>query len=107
MRLAKCQQKLPVISDCCRVGIRKPDSKRPVKVILRSSDMVKQILGKAKLLRTKDDYSIIYISPDRTVEERRAFAKLWEDLQLKRKTDTGKVCYIKNNEIVSADSDSG
>ena len=101
--LAEIEEK-PVLSDCCRVGIRKPDSKRPVKFTLRSSDMVKQILSKAKLLRTKEGYSSIYISPDRTVEERRAFKKLWEELQIKRKTDTGKVHYIKNNKIVSADS---
>ena len=69
--------------------------------------MVKQVLSKAKLLRTKEGYSSIYISPDRTVEERRAFKKLWEELQLKRKTDNGKVHYIKNNKIVSGDSDSG
>ena len=93
----------PVIKDCCRVGIRKPGKKRPVKFTLRSSDMVHQILSKAKLLRTKEGYSNIYVSPDRTVEERRAYKKLWEQLQLKRKTDSGKVHYIKNNKIVSAD----
>ena len=65
--------------------------------------MVKQILSKAKLLRTKEGYSSIYISPDRTVEERRAFKKLWEELQEKRKSHTGRVHYIRNNKIVSAD----
>ena len=104
--LAEIEEK-PVISDCCRVGIRKPDRKRPVKFTLRSSDMVKQILSKAKLLRTKEGYSGIYISPDRTMKERKIFNKLWEELRLKRKTETGKVQYIKNNKIVSADSDSG
>ena len=101
--LAEIDEK-PVITDCCRVGIRKPDSKRPIKFALRSSDMVKQILSKAKQLRTKESYSSIYISSDRTVEERRAFKKLWEQLQIKRKTDPDKVHYIKNNKIVSADS---
>ena len=54
--LAETEEK-PVISDCCRVGIRKPDRQRPVKFTLRSSDMVKQILSKAKLLHTKEGYS--------------------------------------------------
>ena len=60
----------PVIRDCCRVGIRKPDSKRPIKFTLRSSDMVNQILRKAKILRTKEGYNSIYISPDRTVRKK-------------------------------------
>ena len=100
--LEKIEEK-PVIMDCCRVGIKKPDSKRPIKFTLRSSDMVNQILRKSKLLRTKEGYSSIYISPDRTAEERRAFKKLLEELHSKRKTDTSKVHYIKNNKIVSAD----
>ena len=37
--------------------------------------MVNQILRKSKLLRTKEGYSSIYISPDRTAEERKAFKK--------------------------------
>ena len=104
--LATIEEK-PVITDCCRVGIKKPDRKRPIKFTLRSSDMANQILSKAKLLRTKEGYSNIYISPDRTVDERRAFKKLWEELQLKRKTDSGKVHYIKNNKIVSSDKTLG
>ena len=97
----------PMIKDCCRVGFRKVGSKRPVKFSLSSSDMVNQILGKAKLLRTKPGYRHIYISPDRTVEERRAFKKLWEELQLKRRTETDKVHFIKNNKIVSLEKTAG
>ena len=67
-------EKKPVIRDCCRVtGMRKSNSKRPINFTLRSSDMVNQILRKAKILRTKEGYNSIYISPDRTVEERRAY----------------------------------
>ena len=91
----------PIIRDCCRVGIKKPNDTRPIKFTLRSSDIVHQILRKAKVLRTKEGYSSIYICPDRSVEERRAFKKLFEELQVKRKTQTGKVHYIKNNKIVS------
>ena len=63
--------------------------------------MVSQILKKAKILRTKEGYRYVYISPDRTVDERRAFKKLWEQLQLKRKSETDKVHIIKNNKIVA------
>ena len=93
----------PVVRDCCRVGLKKPSSKRPVKFTLSSCDMVNQILRKAKSLRTKEGYRTVYISPDRTVDERRAFKKLWEELQEKRLSDTDRVHYIRNNKIVSAD----
>ena len=97
----------PMVRDCCRVGIKRVGSKRPVKFSLSSSDMVNQILSKAKLLRTKPGYRHIYISPDRTVEERKAFKKLWEELQLKRRTETDKVHFIKNNKVVSSDKTVG
>ena len=96
----------PMIRDCCRVGFRKVGSKRPVKFSLSSSDMVNQILSKAKLLRTKPGYRHIYISPGRTVRERRAFKKLWEELQLKRQRETDKVHFIKNNTAVSLEKNS-
>ena len=60
-------EKKPVIRDCCRVtGMRKSNSKRerPINFTLRSSDMVNQILIKAKILRTKEGYNSIYISLD-------------------------------------------
>ena len=65
--------------------------------------MVNHILRKAKTLHTKEGYRTVYISPDRTVDERRAFKKLWEELQEKRLSDTDRVHYIRNNKIVSAD----
>ena len=106
--LSEIEEK-PVIRDCCRVGIKQAGStsKRPVKFSLSSSDMVNQILRKSKLLRTKPGYRHIYISPDRTVEERRAFKKLWEELLLKRKTETDRVHFIKNNKVVSLDKTVG
>ena len=89
--LSEIEEK-PLIRDSCRVGLKKDSSKR---------NMVNQILRKAKILRTKEGYRHIYISPDRTVNERRAFKKLWEQLQLKRKSETDKVHFIKNNKNVS------
>ena len=80
---------------------------RPVKFSLSSSDHVAQLLRSAKLLRTKDGYRSIYICPDRTVEECKAFKKLVDELNKKRNTEPDKVHYIKNNKIVSAVKDSG
>ena len=80
----------PIIRDCCHVGFRNVEGERPIKFRLNSSDNANQILGKAKLLSTKPGYRHIYISRGRTVEERRAFKKLLEELQLKRRTETNK-----------------
>jgi hypothetical protein len=43
------------------------------------------------------------VAPNRTVEERQAVKKLWEELQLKRKSENDKVHFIKKNKIVSLD----
>ena len=69
-------------------------------------NMVNQILRKVKILRTKEGYNSnsIYISPDRTVEEKRAYMKLLEELHSKRITDSSKVLYINNKKIISVDS---
>ena len=70
--LAEIEEK-PLIRDCCRVAFNKENGKRPIKFSLSSSDMVNQILRKAKSLRTKEGYRHIYISSESTVDERRAF----------------------------------
>ena len=95
-------EKKPVIRDCCRVtGMRKSNSKRPINFTLRSSDMVNQILRKAKILRTKKGYKFnsIYISIEKTVEaiKLKAYKQLLEELNSKRITDFSKVNYIKND----------
>ena len=70
--LSGIEEKL-LIRDCCCVGLKKDNNKRPIKFSLSSSDMVNQILRKAKIVRPKEGYRHIYICPDRTVNERRAF----------------------------------
>ena len=96
----------PVIRDSCRVGTRRADKPRPVKFSLNSSDMVSQILSKSKLLRSKEGYKSVYICPDRTVEERRAHKKLWEQIKVKRASEPGKVHVVRDNKIVSFDKNS-
>ena len=69
----------PIIKDCCRVGGIKVESTRPVKFSLSSTDMVQQVLRKARRLRLKEKYKSVYIFPDRTFEERQASRKQRED----------------------------
>eukprot|EP00116_Pleurobrachia_bachei_P011898 sb/3472160/ len=46
-------------------------SARPVKVVLRSRDAQMSILSKKSLLKGNDKFGKVFLSPDRTVEERR------------------------------------
>ena len=42
------------------------------------------MLREARLLRGKEGYKIVYICPDRTVDERRAYKKLVAELKVKK-----------------------
>jgi len=96
----------PPIEHCVRVGEKKVGTVRPVKFSLRSTLHVQRILINARKLRTKDGFGSIYISPDRSLDERRAYKKLVEELKLKRSKEPDKVHVIKNNKIVSFNRDS-
>ena len=68
---------------------------RPVKFSEKSSDVENQLVRKAKLLRTKEWFKSVYICPDRTVSERRAYKKLVEELKLKRQYEPDKFYLIR------------
>ena len=96
----------PKLTNCTRVGTKREKVIRPVKITLNSVDHVNQILRNAKLLHTKVGYSGIYICPDRSVEQRKADKRLWEQLKAKRKQEPGKDHRIQNGGIVSSERDS-
>ena len=93
----------PVVKDCTRVGQKRDDVPRPVKFTLSSTDHVSQVLRNAKRLRTKEGFKSVYLSPDRTVNERKAHKKLLEQLAEKRRSEPTKSHYIKNNKVFSSD----
>ncbi len=103
--LAEIDEK-PLLKDICRVGIVRKETIRPIKLTLNSSDHVNEILRKSKRLRTKEGYNSIYICPDRSLEERKAFKKLLDELKKKRKSEPDGVFIIKNNKIVRVQRDS-
>jgi len=86
-----------------RVGTLKTGSTRPVRITLNSNTEVNRILKNSKNLRNKEGFNKIYICPDRSVEERRAYKKLVEELKKTKIAMPDKVHYIRNNKIVSAD----
>ena len=65
----------PEILEVCRIGEKSGDRDRPIKFTLRSSDTVKRILQKTKLLRDVSGYEEIYLSPDRSPKERELLTK--------------------------------
>ena len=96
------------MSDVCRVGVKKAGVKtpRPIKFALANSDHVNQVLRNARKLHSKEGYRSVYICPDRTVKERRAYKKLLEQLTEKRKTEQDKIHFIRHDKIVSFETSS-
>ena len=83
------------------MGTKKDGSMRPVKCSLKSTLHVQRILNNARKLRTKDGLCSIHISPDRTLDEQKAYKKLIEETKFRRSKEPDKVHVIKNNKIVS------
>ena len=96
----------PMVRECCRIGQKRGDKPRPVKLCFSDSDIANQVLRKARLLRMKEGYSSVYICPDRTVEERKAYRKLLEELKTLREAEPDKVFTIRNGKVVRISEDS-
>jgi hypothetical protein len=86
--------------EVCRLG-KKSSSTRPVKVTLSSSTFVQQILSKARNLRQSEDFKHIFLSPDRSVEERALHKQLVMDLKKKKEEEPGKRHFIKGGQLCS------
>ena len=88
--------------DACRIGksgnVAVP---RPVKVVLTSSTVARQILVKAKGLRRVERFKKVYICPDRSAEERQARKALVVDLKQRIANEPNRRHYIKGDQIVS------
>ena len=98
-----CEQlnEKPRVTECSRVGTVKQGTVRPIKVALRSADIVNRILSKARQLRTTDDYKNVYLSVDRTPEERSALKQLVGKLKQMRENQPDQHHYLRKNEICS------
>ena len=93
----------PPISGCRRIGQRGADHKRPIIFRVQSTDVVYQILRKAKRLKDIEGLKTVYISPNRTPEERISRQKLVTELKKKRSDDPSGSYFIRKGEIVKAD----
>ena len=87
-----------------RIGLKKSDeSKRPVKVEMKSCAAVNQILAKTSKLRESAEFSSVYISPDRTLEQRATHRKLVVEVKRRRAEEPSKRHYIRGEIVESTD----
>ena len=96
----------PRIVSCCRMGRTVSDggpAVKPIKFTLSGSDHVRRVLSKARKLREVEGYDSVYISPDRSAEQRAAFRKLVLEVKQKRELEPQRVHVIRNNKIVSSE----
>ena len=87
-----------------RVGeVRQGATKRPVKVSLRSSQIARKILAKSPKLRDVENYNEVYVSPDRTLEQRTIQRELVAELKRRRTEEPLKRHFIRGGRVESLD----
>ena len=94
--------------EASRIGLNKPKDKkqvadRPVKVTLTSSTIVQQILTRARHLRSSELFGKVFISPDRSPEERAEQQKLVLELKKRSNDQPDKRHFIKGGKVCSVD----
>ena len=100
----------PNITNVERVGVKKSEStRRPIKVTMQDPEIVREMLSRAKVLKSVDvegynfDYNRLYLSPDRSQEERISRQKLVQEMKERIKKDSSKKYYIRNNKVCVAE----
>jgi hypothetical protein len=90
--------------EACRVGKQAAGRKvRPVKVTAACSTIVDQILARSKSLRKSEKFSTVFVSPDRSLEQRHKQRELVAKMQKLFTEQPGKVHFIRDSTIVSVD----
>ena len=95
-----CTMGRPVVGDCFRVGATKPGAVRPVKVLFHSSEVAARVLRSSTSLR-ETCYSRVYITPDRTLEERNERRTLVTAMKEKIGSEPQRYHYIRNGTVCS------
>ena len=89
--------------EAVRVGKKSEEKIRPVKVSFGNSSTVHQILVKAKELRLIPRHKTVFISPDRSPEERTIHQQLVLEMKQIAKEDPDKHYYIRSGKICCKD----
>ena len=76
---------------------------RPVKVHFSNATIVHQILNKARHLRNSEHYNKVFISPDRSVEERARQKELITELKKRTKDEPDIKHFIRGGRVCSVE----
>ena len=92
--------------EAVRIGVKSqsPIKPRPIKVSVRSSAHVLQILRVARNLKDSEKYKHVFISPDRSVEERRIRREVVANLKKRRQDEPDKNHFIRGGKVISSAS---
>ena len=84
----------PRVVEVVRLGRRETDKSRPTKAMFCSSEYAHQILRRASTLKQSEEYSSVYISPDRTLKQRADRRVLVEKLKMGVADEPGRYHFI-------------
>ena len=93
----------PKLVSCRRLGDRKGEKNRPVKVTFQTAEMARCVLAKSAKLKEVEGYSRVYLSPDRTVEQRQERKRLLDVLKEKRVSCPEKKFGIRRGAVTELD----
>ena len=105
LRITEVFQELdekPRIVEAERLGRPSEEKVRPVKVTLSASSAVRGLVGKGYRLAKSSRFRKVYLSPDRTKDERNRRKGLVEDLKQKKKSEPGLYHRIMDGSVVSS-----
>ena len=92
--------------DAKRLGRNKSgEHVRPVRVVLQGSQAIRQILVKAVKLRETEVFKSVFISPDRTPEQRAAQRELVTEVKRRRVAEPHKRHFIRGGTVASVDGE--
>ena len=87
------------VLSCIRIGMWKSDKIRPIKVQLRTSSDVDLLLRRACKLKSSEEFSGVYLAPDRTPEQRAARNKLVQHMKELIIKDSSKHYFIRDDKV--------
>ena len=90
----------PKLVGCRRLGEKSGEQTRPIRVTFHTREMVRCVLANSAKLREVEGYSRVYLSPDRTLEQRQERKKLLGVLSEKRELYLEKKFGIRRGAVV-------
>ena len=93
----------PEVVEHYRIGMLKERRNRPIKVRLKRQGAVGDVLRNAKKLKEDEKLASIFISPDRSEEERLAHKQLIDEMKRMRNEDSTKYFFIRRGAVCSTE----